>query len=152
MTDINCARYIHLNPVKAGIVAFPEEFLWSSFRDYAVPARNNNLVDKNYLYGLFAEDKIQAAKALIQFTYSNEGTDDYNFLEPGETKDLQVERIEDILAAQGLSIQSFATASWKEKRQLLSVIVQETDMSGRELAKLLGIAREVVYDVKRKAE
>lgn len=152
MTDINCARYIHLNPVKAGIVAVPEEFLWSSFKDYAVAARNNNFVDKNYLYGLFAEDKMEAAKALIRFTYSNEGTDDYNLLEPGETKELQVERIEAILAAQGLSIQSFATASWKEKRQLLSVIVQETDMSGRELAKLLGIAREVVYDVKRKAE
>jgi len=27
-------RYMHLNPVKRGLVAAPEEWLWSSFRDY----------------------------------------------------------------------------------------------------------------------
>jgi REP element-mobilizing transposase RayT len=27
-------RYIHLNPVRAGMVALPEEYLWSSYRSY----------------------------------------------------------------------------------------------------------------------
>lgn len=30
--------YIHLNPVKAGLVEHPEDWLWSSARDYAVQA------------------------------------------------------------------------------------------------------------------
>jgi hypothetical protein len=27
-------RYIHLNPVRAGMVALPEEYIWSSYRSY----------------------------------------------------------------------------------------------------------------------
>ncbi len=27
-------RYIHMNPVRAGIVRMPEEYRWSSYRDY----------------------------------------------------------------------------------------------------------------------
>lgn len=27
-------RYIHLNPVKAGVVSYPSEYRWSSYRDY----------------------------------------------------------------------------------------------------------------------
>jgi putative transposase len=29
-------RYIHRNPVRRGLVATPEEYLWSSFRNYAL--------------------------------------------------------------------------------------------------------------------
>jgi putative transposase len=31
---IELTRYIHLNPVRAGLVARPEDYVWSSYRDY----------------------------------------------------------------------------------------------------------------------
>ena len=35
---ITCSRYIELNPVRAGIVATPEEYQWSSYRAHALGA------------------------------------------------------------------------------------------------------------------
>jgi REP element-mobilizing transposase RayT len=35
---LELSRYIHLNPVRAGIVARPEEYEWSSYRQYIGPA------------------------------------------------------------------------------------------------------------------
>jgi REP element-mobilizing transposase RayT len=32
--DMELTRYIHLNPVRAGMVALPEEYIWSSYRSY----------------------------------------------------------------------------------------------------------------------
>lgn len=32
---LDCSRYIHLNPCKAGIVEHPSDYMWSSFRNYA---------------------------------------------------------------------------------------------------------------------
>jgi putative transposase len=33
-------RYIHRNPVKRGLVAKPEDWVWSSFRHYAIGIRS----------------------------------------------------------------------------------------------------------------
>lgn len=33
---LELSRYIHLNPVRAGVVKTPEKYLWSSYRDYIV--------------------------------------------------------------------------------------------------------------------
>jgi putative transposase len=38
-----CQRYIELNPVRAGMVADPAEYLWSSYRHHALGAPNNIL-------------------------------------------------------------------------------------------------------------
>src|SRR4030042_6587968 len=45
-------RYIHLNPVRAGVVRRPEESGWSSYRDY-LSGRNDGLVDTDETLGLF---------------------------------------------------------------------------------------------------
>jgi len=39
--DVSC--YIHLNPVKAGMVDSPEDYPWSSFRNY-MGRRKDNIV------------------------------------------------------------------------------------------------------------
>src|SRR6516164_8420813 len=38
------SRYIHLNPVRAGLVARPEEWCWSSYPGYATPAKRRGWV------------------------------------------------------------------------------------------------------------
>lgn len=88
--------------------------------------------------------------ALATFTNSDDSNNDFKFLEPGEAREMQVKRIEEILSAHGLSILTFSRAPQETKRQVLGEIVQAVDISGRELEKLLGIARQVVYAVRRK--
>ncbi len=36
---LEVSRYIHLNPVRAGIVKFPEEYRWSSIKAYLYPSK-----------------------------------------------------------------------------------------------------------------
>ncbi len=47
---LTIARYIHLNPVKAGLVEKPEEYLWSSHNEYI--GSESRLVDKELLFDL----------------------------------------------------------------------------------------------------
>src|SRR5947209_3678311 len=51
------ANYIEMNPVNAGVVATPEEFVWSSVRRIANPPQVNNLPHK-------AVQPVQAIKAV----------------------------------------------------------------------------------------
>ena len=139
-----CARYIHLNPVTAGLVTSPQGYPWSSYRDYLRPGKASNLVQRDYLYSLFMPDRHEAAMALATFTNSDDSNNDFKFLEPGEAREMQVKRIEEI-SAYGLSILTFASPE-------TNVALENSpsgDISGRELV-LLSIARQVVYAVRRK--
>jgi putative transposase len=44
-----CARYIELNPVKAGIVKNPKEYQYSSYNTYAY-GENNDIINYNPIY------------------------------------------------------------------------------------------------------
>lgn len=51
------SRYIHLNPVRAGMVRAPKDYLWSSYRAYLDAAANGlRLVDAADVLGLIAPD------------------------------------------------------------------------------------------------
>ncbi|WP_312423636.1 transposase [Anaerospora hongkongensis] len=50
-------RYIHQNPVKAGITKNLEDYLWSSYDEYI---GNPRIVDTDFPLSLFSEDKVRA--------------------------------------------------------------------------------------------
>ncbi len=50
------SAYIHMNPVKDGIVKSPEEYTWSSYTDYAND-RNLSIVNKEFLLETFGDKK-----------------------------------------------------------------------------------------------
>ncbi len=50
-------RYIHQNPVKAGITKNLEDYLWSSYDEYI---GNPRIVDTDFPLSLFSEDKARA--------------------------------------------------------------------------------------------
>ncbi|MDI6601193.1 MAG: hypothetical protein QME46_05370 [Thermoanaerobacteraceae bacterium] len=60
---LSLARYIHQNPVKAGIVEKVADYKWSSYGCYL---NDNNyftkMVDTDTILGLFSEDKKAAVK------------------------------------------------------------------------------------------
>jgi putative transposase len=56
------ARYIHLNPVRAGIVARPEDYPWSNY-SHLIRGEPDPLVDTRFLLGYFgAEEERQREK------------------------------------------------------------------------------------------
>ncbi len=51
------SAYIHLNPVRARLVNSPEEYGWSSFKDYLRNDRSTSLVFSNDILKMFSDDK-----------------------------------------------------------------------------------------------
>ena len=76
---LGCARYIHNNPVKAGIINTPQNFFWSSYREY-IETKSHCLVDKEKLLGCYSSNQAEATKLLKTFT-AQESTQDEVFLE-----------------------------------------------------------------------
>lgn len=62
---LNLQRYIHQNPIKAGIGTI-EGYLWSSYREY-ISQNKEELVDKEEIFKLFSEKKEKVVKKFIQF-------------------------------------------------------------------------------------
>lgn len=58
-------RYIHMNPVRAGIVDSPEKYEWSSHREYL--GYTGNIIADNEVLRLFSDNKEQARKAYLNF-------------------------------------------------------------------------------------
>jgi len=55
------ARYIHRNPVKAGLVAKPEDWVYSNYREW-IGLRDGGLVDK-----IFVQDHFPSADEYVKF-------------------------------------------------------------------------------------
>lgn len=67
-------RYIHQNPLKAGIVSKLEEYEWSSYNDYINP-NNNLLTDTTFLLNQFSNNKDKAIELFIEFNYQADDND-----------------------------------------------------------------------------
>jgi REP element-mobilizing transposase RayT len=59
---LSLIKYIHLNPVRAGIVKRLEEYRWSSHRVYSGDSDEKGLVDTDQVFGFFSEHSIRAKK------------------------------------------------------------------------------------------
>lgn len=68
---LELGRYIHLNPVRAGLVRRPEEFRWSSYRDYISSRKDGAVVDTDETLGLFSKRRDVAIRSYREFV--NEG-------------------------------------------------------------------------------
>jgi REP element-mobilizing transposase RayT len=63
---LELVRYIHLNPVRKGLVALPENFLWSSHQSY-IGNLYQPFVEKDFIFKIFSQDKSHAVKLYQQF-------------------------------------------------------------------------------------
>ena len=50
------SRYIHLNPLRAGIVRRPEDYPWSSLREYLGQRKPPRWLDTSFVLGLFGNE------------------------------------------------------------------------------------------------
>ncbi len=58
---LSLIKYIHLNPVKGEAVKWPENYKWSSHRNYAERVKDN-VVDTDQVLRMFSEDNSRARK------------------------------------------------------------------------------------------
>ena len=61
------SRYIHLNPVRAGMVEEPGKHPWSSFQYYAGNNKSPGWLVMDFVLGFFGENNVKAKTAYRQF-------------------------------------------------------------------------------------
>ncbi len=64
---LELGRYIHLNPVRAGIVERPEDYKWSSYRDYIYGGKGVTITDTEDTLYSFSKKRAIAAKKYYEF-------------------------------------------------------------------------------------
>lgn len=61
------SRYIHLNPVRAGMVVSPEEYNWSSYRSYIAQDKAADWLQMDFILGYFGGKASHANNKYRQF-------------------------------------------------------------------------------------
>jgi hypothetical protein len=69
--ELDLSKYIHLNPVKAGIVARPEDYPWSSSRAYLL-GEPNPLIETQQIFSYFPNPPIEHYREFIQKPFIDE--------------------------------------------------------------------------------
>lgn len=72
---ISLSRYIHLNPVSAGIVSSPEDYRWSSYREYMGRLQSGFVITTDTLSS-FGGKRDVAMKEYQGFVESGTGKDE----------------------------------------------------------------------------
>lgn len=71
---MSVVRYIHNNPVKAGIVEKALDYPWSSYHEYLKSGKELKIVNTKVLLAMLSLNEINAIKQLMEFT--NEQNED----------------------------------------------------------------------------
>ncbi len=65
-------RYIHRNPMRAGLVKNLADFTWSSHKGYTSRAKEWDWLYKDFMLSIFSEKNSQAKKAYVEFVLQQE--------------------------------------------------------------------------------
>ncbi|MEH7156520.1 transposase [Neobacillus drentensis] len=68
--EIDVSKYIHLNPVSAGMVAMPEDYRWSSCRSY-IFGESIPLIDPNLILSYFPDPPISNYERYLHTPYTD---------------------------------------------------------------------------------
>lgn len=66
---LELSRYLHLNPVRAGIVAKPEDYPYSSFRAFVFP-KEETVVFRDLIWGMISGGRRRAPRRYREFVES----------------------------------------------------------------------------------
>lgn len=136
---LSVLRYIHRNPVKGGLCAQPEDYEWSSWREYltSTPLGNVN-VEKKYAFGLMNK------KSLIEYTNqdSNEVFMDVTEENDGSVTDSMAKIM--IEAISGCHDASEFQRLEKAERDEYFRVLHDNGLAIWQMARLTGFSRGVI--------
>lgn len=146
-------RYVHRNPVKAGITQQPSEYRWSSYNHYFNNRSGSpkDLVEVGPILLMFSKNPDQAVQLFKKFSLQ-EGEEP--FIEHQEKYESQKEIqttsevqsfIADALNKRQLRLEELSNVKNKLVRnELIQELKHRSNLSIREIAEVLGVNRNVV--------
>ena len=132
-------RYIHQNPMKAGLVKDVFEYKWTSLHEYVGKVK---MVDIDAGLRLFSKDKKEAINMFIQHT--NEVNDD-QCLEDQVRVRVSDSEVREYLRELGITNSSLLQQMERENRdETLVKLKQLNGVTVRQLSRITGISKSVI--------
>lgn len=133
---VTVLRYIHNNPVKAGIVKDVEGYRWSSYNQYLLSYEGKNVhIDTQLIRGYF--------KTLKDFEHYMKAENDDECLEYKPLRKYTDDGLREMICKQ-YNIDVLEELQLDEKKKLISKIYKNTGTSIRQLGRVLGVGKNIV--------
>ena len=132
-------RYIHHNPLKAGMVDTPEEYIWSSYNDYI--NLRNEFTDIEFGLSILSNDEEKALKEFKEF-HKEMGENDFSISNTKRLTDEQIKR-RIIKITGGIRPEQISLRTKKERDTILAILRNEGFTIGQ-LERVTGISRGIV--------
>lgn len=142
---LTVVRYIHQNPVKAGMVDLVDEWKWSSCLGYyKQEVYPKYLLDCNYILHLFSSDPFTAQERFKEF---NKKANHDQCLEEHVKKKLTDEEAREII--KGLlgtnNIAQVKSLPREPRNNILRQVKEIDGLSQRQIARILGVSPNLVF-------
>ncbi|WP_129598518.1 transposase [Anaerophilus nitritogenes] len=132
-------RYIHQNPLKAGIVKNLDEYKWSSYLEYS---KHKSTINKDFTLKMYSEDRKKAVELFMKYT--KEKNND-KCLEYEEKRRVTDEEVLNCIHQLGLSNTSKLQQLEKTKRdEIIHKIKSVEGITIRQIARITGISKSVI--------
>jgi putative transposase len=142
---LSVIRYVHNNPVQAGICKI-QDYKWSSYKFYIQEVKEQErLVEYEEILNYFSEDRNRAIILFKEFS-SQESNDNFidvedNMLDEEET----LEYVNDYLATKKIPLEYLKQREYKRERDMLvKELIEKSRLSLRKISEILGLSRETV--------
>ncbi|WP_416147586.1 transposase [Salipaludibacillus sp. HK11] len=140
---LTALRYIHHNPLKAGIVEDLQDYQWSSFTEYSL--ENEKIVDIDFILNLFHSDR---RRAILRFERYHQVESERKCLDVNEISRMKDSEAISVIKnicniAHSTDIQKLD----KERRDKYIKEIKEKGLSTRQISRLTGISRHIVLNV-----
>lgn len=143
-------RYIHNNPVKAGIVKDASQYKWSSFNSYLSRKSYDWAgIHRDTVLGMLSDDEAKAVRLFAEFSRqaSDDVFDDYEDESQAEiNEENAIAFVDRFLCKAGHSRESLKSRKNIIMRdELIKELKTRSNLSIRQIAGLLGISKDIVH-------
>jgi len=135
-------RYIHQNPVKAGITDDPVTYPWSSYTEYTDKVK---LVNTSFALKLFNQDHEKAIEEFINFHHQPNEDKCLDITEKRETfSDKMIRQL--VSKKYNIELATLSNIKPETQKKVLSYLKELNGCSLRQLSRLIGLT---LYQVRR---
>lgn len=135
-------RYIHQNPMKAGITSDINKYPWNSYHDYF---GNGNLCETKFVLNLFSDNEQKAIKLFREFNIQENDDKCLDYQERVRIDDTEAKKI--IIKSAGVEnlkeIQNFEM----EKRDKVIKKLKTSGLSIRQIERLTGVSFGIIRKI-----
>ena len=139
-------RYIHNNPVKAKLVAIPDDYKWSSCQAYYGDTDPFGLIEISLILDTLNPNREMAIHQFIDFMQQETNAQFMDFTMKQQKSDEQLsQEIQELLHGQSLGI--LQSLDKNQRNEIIRQIKGKAGVTQRQIARVTGIHQSIIFKV-----